>query len=391
MEAKQCILCRKAITPEIRSAEHIIPNAIGGRKRVVGFICRPCNNDAGSKWDAELAHQMNFLGLLLGITRQRGVVRSQTFPTYSGDSIRVNVDGTMTLGEPKEQGNTEGTTTRLHIEAGTRREFRQFLGRLRGKYPQLRRLDLDVLASTAQDGTYYSSDPFEITGDFGRTRSGRSLVKSAVALVYDAGVDPRQCDLALNYLLNEDEEPCFGYFYDSDKDLVINRPPNSPFHCVYVKGCSANSTLVGYVEYYSIWRMVLCLSESYTGNDFTHTYAVDPIDGKQMDISVNSDLSISDIHEAYEYKRYDIAVLGDAISKVFDTVQEIGFKRAMDRAIKNAIEVACSRSGLREGDMLTDEQISDVSGDIAEGMMPFIIHHMRLNDHLVDVIRQDKK
>ena len=75
---------------------------------------------------------------------------------------------------------------------------------------------------------------------------------------------------------------------------------------------------------------------------------------------------------------------------MFDTVQEIGFKRAMDRAIKNAIEVACSKSGLREGDILNDEQLRILVGDVVDGMMPSIIHNMTLNDGLADVILQEE-
>ena len=295
------------------------------------------------------------------------------------------------LAKPKIRVTTEGTTTSLHIEGATRRELRQTLKGLRRKYPQLRRLELEDLISTAQDGSYYSSDPMGITCTFGGPESGKSLVKSAVALVFDAGIDPNQCDLALDYLLNEGKEPCFGYYYDNDKDLVINRPPRIPFHCVYVQGCSENSTLVGYIEFYSLWRIVLSLTESYTGPDFTHVYAVDPIKGEELDVSVNFDLSISDVREAYEYKRYNIMALTDAIANVLDRARKVSFNRAMERAVKNAVEGALTNSGVKEGDMLTDEQISDVSGDIAEGMMPFIIHHMGLNDHLVDVIRQDKK
>ena len=40
-------------------------------------------------------------------------------------------------------------------------------------------------------------------------------------------------DSGLGYLLNEGAEACFGYYYDSDNDLVTNRPPQLPFHCVY--------------------------------------------------------------------------------------------------------------------------------------------------------------
>ena len=35
-------------------------------------------------------------------------------------------------------------------------------------------------------------------------------MKSAVALAYDAGVDPNRCDLALDYLLNEVQSLVLG-------------------------------------------------------------------------------------------------------------------------------------------------------------------------------------
>ena len=38
---------------------------------------------------------------------------------------------------------------------------------------------------------------------------------------------------------------------------------------------SASSSLIGYIEFYSLWRIVLYLSESYTGDDFTHVYAAE--------------------------------------------------------------------------------------------------------------------
>ena len=63
--------CGSRITEDTSTKEHVVPNAIGGRKRVTGFICNSCNNKTGAVWDAELARQLNPLGLLLGIRRQR--------------------------------------------------------------------------------------------------------------------------------------------------------------------------------------------------------------------------------------------------------------------------------------------------------------------------------
>ena len=95
MEIQHCCLCGKVLTSDNNTEEHIIPNAIGGRKRVVGFICRDCNSRSGERWDAELVRQLAPLCVLLGITRQRGHVSPQTFRTFSGGSVRINPDRTM--------------------------------------------------------------------------------------------------------------------------------------------------------------------------------------------------------------------------------------------------------------------------------------------------------
>ena len=367
-----------------------MPNAIGGRKKVVGFLCRVCNSETGSKWDADLARQLEPISLMLGISRQRGDVPSQTFSTYSGGSVRVNPDGKMTIAKPNIRVNSEAGKTHLDIEAPTRREARQILEGLSRKYPQLSGPKIDELIATSEERSYYSSDPIGINPSFGRGDSGRSLVKSAAALVFDAGVDPRTCDLALDYLLNDGKEPCFGYFYEPEKDLLINRPRNSPIHCVYVRGCSNDCNILGYIELYSLWRVVLCLSESYMGRDFQHVYAVDPIGGKELNVTVNFDLSISDIREAYENKRYDIDAFYDAICRVLDKVREIDFNRARRRVIEKAIKVAFANSGLKDGDKPTDKQAGRMVDDIVNEMMPFFLRNFRINEPLLDIIRQGK-
>ena len=138
--------------------------------------------------------------------------------------------------------------------------------------------------STAKAASHYSSEWTGFNLEIGGAKAGRSIVKSAVALVHDAGVDPNRCDLALEYLLNEGAEPCFGYYYDEDHDVVINRPVERPFHCVHVEGNSNTGTLLAYVELYSLHRLVVCLSASYSGRAFRNTYAIDPVKGEELDL-----------------------------------------------------------------------------------------------------------
>lgn len=43
-----CSMCSGPITGESETSEHVIPEAICGRLKVKGFICRRSNNDSGS-------------------------------------------------------------------------------------------------------------------------------------------------------------------------------------------------------------------------------------------------------------------------------------------------------------------------------------------------------
>ncbi len=386
MTVKRCTLCSCLLTPNNNTEEHIIPNAIGGRKRVQGFVCRSCNSDSGAQWDDELAKQLNPFSIHLGIKRQRGHVPPQAFPTASGQSIRVNADGTMTPAKPEITVTTEEGKTQIHVVARSGRELRQTLEGLQRKYPQLQDADIDRLILETQGESHYSSDLIKISPEFGGNKAGRSLVKSAVALVFDAGVDPSQCDLALDYLLHEGKEPCFGYYYVPDKDIIVNRPPHCTFHCVYVEGSADSSTLFGYIELFSLWRIVLCLSQTYTGTDFSHKYAIDPVKGEELNLSFNFNLSSSDIQQAYEYRRYDEQTFMAALSKVFDQIQDTGFNRALDQAINSGIKEAMVIAGVTEESDLTEAEVRDFTKILAARILPFITHHITPMNLPVDLI-----
>ena len=376
MAIQHCTLCKSEINANNGSAEHLILNAIGGRKKVEGFICQDCNSRSGSEWDNRLAQQLEPLCLLLGISRQRGKVPSQTFPTLGGKRIRVSPDSSMSRVMPHSEITKEGDFTRVHVEAATRKELRQHLLGLSRKYPQINKLDLDKVIASAQENRHYIADPIEITGPSGGLESGRSLVKSALALVFDAGVGPSSCDLALDYLLNEGAEPCFGYWYVSYRDFILNRPAKVPFHCVCVKADPAESTIAGYIELFGLLRVVLCLSQSYTGTEFSHSYAIDPISGKELMLSVDLDLTLSEIHEAYAYNKSEDAEYLRVVTDLFNLIEEIQFEKALAQASDYATRTAIANLGLQEGDILTDEQAWALARDVAEGMTPFILHHM---------------
>ncbi len=68
----KCAICNHEIPNNDNNKEHIIPNAIGGRKKLSKFICQKCNNDCGANWDSILTRELSFFSLAFHITRERG-------------------------------------------------------------------------------------------------------------------------------------------------------------------------------------------------------------------------------------------------------------------------------------------------------------------------------
>ena len=117
----------------------------------------------------------------------------------------------------------------------------------------------------------------------------------------------------------------------SIESLVINRPLGKPFHCVCVKGNSSTGTILAYIEFYSLYRVVLCLTESYLGRAFTSVYAIDPVNGEGLDLEIDLDLSIPEIRSAYNYERYDEGVRMAAANSLLEHIATLDFDRALDQ------------------------------------------------------------
>ena len=135
-------------------------------------------------------------------------------------------------------------------------------------------------------GTYgeYEPNPIGIELNFSGQAAVRSVVKSCAALAHMVGVRLDDLKQAREYLRGK-EAPCFGYY--NERDVVLDRSARTFFHCVYVQGNERTGKVVGYVEYFGYMRIVVLLSDAYRGAGFTECYAIDPVAGTEMDVSVN--------------------------------------------------------------------------------------------------------
>ena len=239
-----CALCAQRLTDSNASKEHIIPNAIGGRKKVSNFICKNCNCRTGHNWDIELVNQLKPLCTMLNIKRERGNNKPITVETVNSRKLDLNPDGSMTIAKPEFRRQDLGDKTEYKIKARSMEELKRYLPGLKRKHPHI---DIDELMKNATKFREYPEDSLCINLHFGGSLAGRSVIKSYLALAYESGLNIDDCEQVKSYLLS-DGNTCFGYF--NEEDVVTNRPQNTFFHCIYVCGDPQNKQVLAYAEYF---------------------------------------------------------------------------------------------------------------------------------------------
>lgn len=356
-----CALCNVEITIENDTDEHVIPNAIGGRKKIKGFICRSCNSKTGHQWDSELARQFGSLCLLLGISRAAGRIQPKKFVTTNSEEVVLYPDGSMSFARPHVTRSKE----RIHITNIPKGDAQKYIRSLERKYPTGK---LDV-----GEGSTYLSGLLRDSWSLGGPYIGRSIVKSALALAVEYGVNPMECERARGYLLNHECEACFWYYYA--RDLVVNRPYGEPFHCVFVKSDPVARQLMGYVELFGFLRMIVCLSDNYLGSEFENGYSVDPLTGKSIELVVDLESVSRCIPEVSDLEKDDDN-FREAVNGVLSVAYRNYSRRVQGKVVNDAIAHALENLGLEEGEVLTSDHAKRLSELMMEVIGPFVMHSL---------------
>ncbi len=369
-----CVICDNDITQDNKSREHVIPECIGGRLTVDKFICRSCNNTSGSTWDAELSSQLLPLMLIFGVRRQRGSTPGLRVTSSEGEQLVINPGGGISLRSPpvSKIAGPDGVT--YDIKARTKDEARKILKRLKRKYPNI---DIETKLSGAQESYSYAQGQVCHNLSIGGEVSGRSIVKSILAFACHAGIPMKGCKEALDYLKNPAATPCFGYFQEND--LVINRPQDVPLNCVSVDANPSTGLIIGYIEYFGIYRIVACIGREYSGNRVAACYAFDPRNGVKHDVSVRLEFNESDINDIYNYKMIPDGSMQHTISPLLSAALKRQFDEEVTRVSRDAAEYAFANCGAKPGECLTATQIQELNRLVLERIAPFIQHHLVRN------------
>lgn len=314
---------------------------------------------------------MNPLSLFFDIERERGVVPSQKFQTTGNEEYVLNADGSLSLPKPVFRESVVDAGVEISIRARSMKEARKMLSGIARKHPQV---DLSQLIEQAQSQSEYCSDMLHLNISFGGAKAGRSIVKTPIALMATLDFQIPECPYAKEYLLNEDGNACFGYYYE--RDLVKNRPEGVPFHCVHVEGKSSTNEILAYVEYFGVQRVVMLLSDSYEGEDFKITYAINPQDSEELRLDISIDLDRQEVLDAYNYKKIPDGSVEDALDGLIKTRMAQQQEQNQSDVVENAVTYAFENCGAKYGEMLTSEHLNKITGLMMEKLEPYLIHRI---------------
>lgn len=361
-----CALCDCVLDSTTDSEEHIIPNALGGRFKLRGVICSKCNSAAGAKWDSELVRQLNPLALIFGIQRQRGSVKSQVFATSSGDRIELHPDSSMTPADPvvHQAKNPDGSRT-IHVTARTVEEARQIVKGLKRKYPEL---EVDAALSQASRAEFYPGAlamPLQVGGAL----ASRSIVKSVLCLAVSAGVDPMQCPSAHRFLRDDGYTSGITFLYD--RDVIVNRPPGVPLHCIAVSSRSLDGQLIGYVELFATFRFAVLLADPYDGPEIHCKYMIDPVSGGILDNDLHLAFTRDQLSEVFSDRPFPGEAVRKALGSVLTPHLQRAHKKTYDQNMAKAFDSAWQKCGGVEGQAMTPEQLSKFVELLMQNLQPY--------------------
>ncbi|WP_051390881.1 HNH endonuclease [Paraburkholderia mimosarum] len=371
--SKKCALCPENLAGKNKTKEHIIPNAIGGRKKTTGFICNDCNNKLGEGWDAELARQLNWFSLAVGISRERGEPPKQIVQTVDGDKYWLLNDGSFTPEKSSYSEKDLGGKIEINLTAKTIEEAKQRLKGIARKYPNF---DIEKALGELEVKTNYLDSPLHVSLSLGGPEAGRSLVKTAFAFASECGVPHTQCEKALAYLLNpQAEDSPFGFAYLSD--LVQGRPTDSIFHCVSLHGDPKKKRLWSYIEYFGIYRIVVLLSDQYAGPHRNEIYTVNPVDGQRVAVKVNPQISEKEFSSLMKGEGFDQEKHKAAADYALPIILARGQSRALERAVKEGFDHAAKSLGIKENEIIPKEKAAEFTGFMMEKISPYIENLVR--------------
>ena len=288
----KCIICETELSGDSASREHIIPEKLGGRRTCRTVLCRRCNNETGTQWDAKLIEELSpyYLWAFPKTSPLRGNSRRRVL---DAQGKAVVMRGGVPQGTDRPQ-IVEDNGEQLVI-AHTGKRARQEVERLRrtGELPPNTTLEPRPEGSGGypQIGFQFDMDEASVLGT---PEACKSVLKTMITASTMGGFDSEDIVRAIRHLRNEGRGVLMLRVGDSAMRSAAGRRyglrKRRTWVCVHVESDEAEHRVWGYVELFGTFKWIAVIGEKALIPRPGWTYCIDAPSGRELSTEVTVDL-----------------------------------------------------------------------------------------------------
>lgn len=369
---KYCVLCKSQLS-ENEKPEHILLDALGGRKTTRDVLCSICNNKMGAGPDKDLAESVASLRTIANLkSGSRKKAPSLHVEPASGEAYELSPEGTPIpkIKKPLYFGEDEAGNKTISINARDEGQLEQLL-QAAVKALSMPAEAAEAFISAARKEAVVKSGPasqFNGQIQFGSGRSQESMVKACLVLwaefVGNAEVHSDRYDEVREFALNSTMPAFDDFSFATDTREILELPKGfgENANVIWV-GSNDAGVVRGYFNLYGAvgWTFTLCEASSHKNQQTV--LISDPMNQSQW-VCGPEHADILNFDWVSARPRYEDIDWGVAQTKIAAMMAH-GHEQMRDHALLQIVQETFFEFGVAEGDTIPKDRISEFSKRLA--------------------------
>ena len=370
---QHCFMCGIALVSHNSSDEHILLNALGGHLHSPSLLCKTCNSTLGRESDNELARELNYAASYLNIPRQRG--ENQIIITSEEETYDLLPGGKPQLKKPIVKTQISETGGKVEIVARSKEEAQKIIKDLAKKHSAI---DINEALQHMTVREEYLGKKIGFKTSFHAARIYPSIIKSAVEYYLLCGGSKEYISHLIPYIKGElDGGECCKYFYPAEPWFASEA--DEILHILYVRGCTQNRMLYGFVSYFGIIQCLVLLNDHYDGPDVDQGYAYNVMTRAKKAISPKYQLDRAEVLKriALPYDKHiePMLLYGNEFLRKAEKYKihehwELMLRKAWDKTIGQ----------YPEGTVVTNKMVHEFTDEFSVLAGPWLAAHLKHED-----------
>jgi hypothetical protein len=369
-----CIFCSNELNARTKP-EHILLNALGGRRTTKRVICSQCNQRFGGSIDAALTRQVAVLRNHLQLESGTGKAPPGLGRIRAGnDTIKINGDGSLELvGKPFTVTPLGDGRSNLQISAGSSEEIAFLVPHIAARIGTSEENVWQHLMAAQATVTSRKPDLAYFQTPFGGEDECRSLLKSCLVLwatlVGNDEVRSDKYEIAREHVTQlverEAHQPLgpFAAVHLDSRPLphidALTARFGEFFNLIYVRS-DALGRVVGHFTLYNLISWQFVLAESGGSPSLKVALASDPLNTSAWSDTIADEIDVE--VDWLNNPDFDVSRTHDRLAALLARSQKDG----MEREIGRIVAVVCEKNGIApDGEIADPTILREISWRIA--------------------------